>query len=883
MRRALAPLGVFVLLASSQPSCGSDSNPSPLKAGTPPRTRLPTRPPITLGVGEARVQIDLDVFALHVKNARDEVVLDTLLDEKTAALSDPDATHAYGALGATHRETLFNSAIIEGWDHTSATDSPWHHALAVEAVTEATSLHASLVLFDPTDDKPSYLVEIGIEGAAVRIDAHVEGAHAGPDEPINEMGISFALPDDEHFFGLGERFGTVDHRGQHYECWTEEGGVGGGEGHEPGHDNPGPNGIGMTHVPIPFYISSKGYGLWQETSYRTGFVFGASGAKASRIYAEEPALHLRVLVHDDPKQTLGHFTALTGRAHLPAPWVFGPRRRVDHGAILPKDEGTEEDLSLRRHHVPTTGLDDATHFLPTNSSAERQAFLADWTDRVHKAGFKAIGYFNTYVSLTDPKAKPLVDYGRMHDLFVQLDPKATEGGVGGEFDTFMVSAGGQTVATIDLTKPDAVEWFQSLQGQALALGYDGWMLDFGEYLPQQAKMYDGRTGWEMHNAFPVVYQHASYDYLRKVRGDDFMFFARSGYTGTQATVPIVWSGDPTSSFDEARGLPANVRAGINAGISGIPFWGSDISGYTCFVDVADKEVYLRWAEFGALSSDMHDENACAQKAASAPAKWTLWSDAETTDVYARYALLHTRLNPYIVATGKEAEELGLPVIRHPMLMHPKEPGALASTVDYWFGPSLYVTPVVHRGDRTRKAWLPPGTWFDFWTGAAIKGGVEVTGDAPLDVIPIYLRSGGIVAMLDPSVETLAHDESDAVVSAEDVAGILDVRAAIDLSADESGTAGTGTARLVDGTNFYVQLKSGAVALPAGFTLAPDEATLATCTNCGRIDDLPGGVKRVRLTTGKVTSTTLNAGQLLLRAERAPTTTRFRWDVAVLPG
>ena len=126
-------------------------------------------------------------------------------------------------------------------------------------------------------------------------------------------------------------------------------------------------------------------------------------------------------------------------------------------------------------------------------------------------------------------------------------------------------------------------------------------------------MADGRTGWEAHNAFPVVYDTAVFDYLTQVRGDDFMFFARAGYAGIQAVAQVIWSGDPAASFDDEKGLPAQVRAGINAGLSGVPFWGSDISGYSCLNDPPpDKEVYLRWAAFGALSSDMHDENACAK-------------------------------------------------------------------------------------------------------------------------------------------------------------------------------------------------------------------------------------------------------------------------------
>ena len=867
MRRLLflAPLLLLINPACTDETIAAKGKPDASTA----RPRWGGDKTATLGGGPARVTLRLDPFGLTITNAKGDALLDTID-------SDPkipgDSAHAYGALGATHHETQFQSSLIEGWDHVTGTDDLWHHATVVGAAT-LSETRASLELFDPADEATTIHLDVRVDGTEVRLDATVSGPSTtaatccGGGPGLNQMGLSFSLAADEHFFGLGERFATVDHRGKRYQNWVEEGGIGGGEKRAPGPDNPSPNGEGMTHAPIPFLLSSRGYSLWLDTTFRTAFSLGSDAPTAFRIEAEEPALHVSVFVHDDPKGSLAQFTERTGRAHLPAPWVFGPRRRVDHGPLV---EGVPEEEALRAHHVPTTMVDDTTHFLPINSGAGQEAFLGDWTARMHAMGFKAISYFNAYVSLSDPVAKPLVDYGRAHDLFVR-----TSDGV--EFDTFMVSAGGQQVATLDMTNPAAVAWFQSLQNQAIALGYDGWMLDFGEYLPQRAKMFDGRTGWEMHNAFPIAYQHAAYDGLARARGDDFMFFARSGYTGVGGIAPVIWSGDPDGSFDEAKGLPAQVRAGINAGLSGIPFWGSDISGYTCANDPPpDKELYLRWAEFGALSSDMHDENACAQKPKDAPNKWTLWSDAETTRVYARYASLHTRLFPYLYATAKEAVETGLPVIRHPMLMAPHDPAALAANTEYWFGPALYVAPVVHRGDRKRTLSLPAGKFVDWWTNEALDGGKSLTRDAPLDVLPLFLRSGGVVAMLDPSVETLAPDSRDDVVSMHDVEGMLDVRAVIDAVTQR------GAAHLVDGTDLYVELEGGKpLALPSALTLATDEATLATCSGCGRIDPLPSGGTRVRITTESTSESSIAVGALLLRAARPPRPTRFRWDVVVL--
>jgi alpha-glucosidase (family GH31 glycosyl hydrolase) len=847
-----------------QPGTGTGGAPAPSRAVYDGPT------PVTIGGGAATVTLRLDRFGMSVTNAAGAVVLDTLDDD---AKVEGDDAHAYGALGATYHDTVFKPSIVEGWDHVKGTDAPWRHATRVAAAT-VTANSASIDLFDPADEGTTIHLDVEVDGAEVRFDASIaalgdasKNLAAGEGMgPLNQMGQSFKLGDDEHVFGLGERLASVDHKKRHYECWTEEGGVGQGESAPPGPGNPGPNGPGMTHFPVPFFISTKGYGLYLETTFRTGFSFGADDPGLYRLYAEEPRLRYRVFVHDDPKDTLADYTALTGRASLPAPWVFGPRRRVDRGNVI---NGLPEYQAMRAAGVPNTGLDDATHFLPIGSQVGHEAEIAAYNATVRAAGYKAIAYYNPYVSVTNPAAKEVLDYGRAHDFFVKLDD-------GTEFDTTVISAGSQLVATIDLTNPDAVAWYQSLLDPALDLGYDGWMLDFGEYIPQRAKMFDGRTGWEMHNAFPVVYDEAVFEHLKEVRGDDFMFFARAGYAGSQAFAPVVWSGDPAASFDDEKGLPAQVRAGINAGLSGVPFWGSDISGYSCVFDPPpDKEVYFRWVEFGALSSDMHDENSCSGAPAGAPPKWNLWSDAESTKVYGDYARLHTRLFPYIYAAAKEATERGMPVIRHPILMHPGEPDAAGVELEYYFGPSLYVAPVVRRGALSRTFWLPPGTWIDWWTMAPVKGGQTITRDAPLDVLPLYLRAGGVVAMLDPSIETLAPAEKGQAVSIADVAGVYDVRAAVDLA------TGKGRAALVDGTELDVALAAGAVALPEGVTEAADEAALATCEACGRIDALDGGATRVRLSTVSTYDGVAKAGALTLH-HHAVGPIRVRWDVVVAP-
>ena len=230
--------------------------------------------------------------------------------------------------------------------------------------------------------------------------------------------------------------------------------------------------------------------------------------------------------------------------------------------------------------------------------------------------------------------------------------------------------------------------------------------------------------------------------------------------------------------------------------------------------------------------------------------------------------------PYTYAAAKQAVDTGLPIMRHAILSYPSEAGALAAELEYFFGPSLYVAPVVRRGQTSRAFWLPPGQWADWWTLAGQNGGGTVTRDAPLDVLPLYQKSGSIVAMLDPSIDTLAPATTPGIVSLDDVQGILDLRTVLDR------TAASAQASLTDGTTLTAKLGAAAPALPAGAAMAA-EADLPTCALCARIDALPAGALRLRVTAAPATSLTLSAGGVTL-SHMAPSPLRARWDVVVLP-
>ena len=835
MRLRLAPLAFALLAVVPSAACDEDT-----EAG----------PPVVLGGGAggpASVSVRLDPFEIRILDARGAEVLRTL----TGGGAD-----AYGAPGATRDDGLDNVKVIPGWDGFVSDEKPWSHPSGAKLLARTDSSAS----FELAAGAGTINLDITLAGAKVTLAMVV---HAG-DPSWNKTTLAFALKPDEHFFGLGERFASVDHRGLSLYSWPEEGALGGGEGVPRDDTNPYPNGPSMTYFPVPFFMSSAGYAMHLATTFRTETHLGSERPDAFRVAVNDAKLETVIYVHDDPLALLDDFTRDTGRPMIPAPWVFGPRRIVERGAMV---QGVEEQKLLRLKKIPTTALDDNVHFLPARSELGNEAALAQWTADVHAQGFKVLSYYNPYVSTSFAPAKSDLDYGTANGLFA-LTPEGKPG------EVFFISGRSQNVATIDLTKPAAVAWFQDLMRRALVLGYDGWMHDFGEYVRRPWKFSDGRTGEAVHNEFPVLSAKAAHELMEKEKPDDYLFYVRSGYTGTQQYAAGVWTGDPEATFDETQGLIANLRAGLNLGLTGVPTWGSDISGFKCITDFPrDKEIYLRWAQVGAVSPMMMDETACSNPVNGERTKWHLWDDQETIDVYGGLARLHTRLAPYFHVLAREAHATGVPITRHPFLYHPREPEAWTSDSSFYLGPSLFTSPVVQRGATSKDTWLPPGKWVDLADLVVYEGGKRSTIPAPLQKLPLFVKDGGIVPMLDASIDTLAPATDPVVVTVAKVADRLDVTVAL--------TPGK-EARIVlaDGTELVARRKAaGGVA--SGYADVPIEQ-LPMCEGkpadqgCVHAAE-EGMVSRLRLTTPLASVSDVAHDDVELSAH-GPLARRIRWDV-----
>ncbi|NOU27788.1 MAG: glycoside hydrolase family 31 protein [Polyangiaceae bacterium] len=826
--RAAIPLVLASMVILSQ-ACGED------------------RQVVTLSNGEVKFVAELSPFRFSIENKDGRTVL------QSAGAKD----ESHRSVNATYEEPYYRVQVLPGWDTYGGLAEGWRGGINATVVEQT----ATTMVFDIPGVSGDVRFSVALEGTKVTMVTKAQGTWTDGGQPWNKVSLAFDLPADEHFFGLGERFTSVDHRGLSLYAWPEEGGLGKGENTPRGPLNPVPNGPSMTYFPVPFFLSSKGYAAWMNTTRRTQVHFGSEREDAFRLEAYAPELTTVVYVHDDPKESLDDFSRDTGRPFVPAPWVFGPKK-ISGGLTL--IDGVPEFRAFRDKKIPLTVIDDAAHFLPARFEVGHEEDLKGFAQLLHHWGYKLVGYYNPYVSLTLDGAKGDREYGIAHNLFL----KDEKGNVG---SAFLGSGGFQAVATIDLTNPEGVSWFQDLMRRALNLGYDGWMHDFGEYVQPTWKAHDGRTGAELHNAFPVLSAKAAHDLLVKERPDNFLFFVRAGYVGTAHYVPAVWGGDPEGTFDETQGLPALLRGGLNLGMTGVPMWGSDISGFKCLTDFPnDKEVYLRWVEVGAVSPFMEEETSCANPTGADKHKWNTFADEETTRIYAAMTRFHTRMQPYFMALSRDAHQSGIPMMRHPFLMFPKEPRVWGIEDAFFLGPSLYTTPVVRRGLTARKVFFPQGRYVDLDEGKLYVGPSETTVPVPLQKLPVFLVEGQLLPLLDPTIDTLAPATEPSVVTPETVKDRLDVVTAL-------APGSTASFVLFDGTKLTAT-RTGSPDESDALD-AVDEARIGTCERC-TLATAQGDIDRLRVSSNLATKTQVRFRGITLTSD-GPVPRRIRWDVRAI--
>jgi hypothetical protein len=257
-----------------------------------------------------------------------------------------------------------------------------------------------------------------------------------------------------------------------------------------------------------------------------------------------------------------------------------------------------------------------------------------------------------------------------------------------------------------------------------------------------------------------------------------------------------------------------------------------------------------------MSSNMQDQNACSG-ALDTGVKASIWNSVDAQHAWSEYGRLHTRLFPYLYSLAHEAHATGAPTMRHLFLEHADDPQLASVDDEYYFGPALLVAPVVHRDARSRDVRFPPGRFFDWRDGRLYEGGQTVTIDAPLDKLPLFLRDGYLVPLLDPTIDTLDDTEtSPDVIGPGDVADAFDVVGLLSHAAGATGGAvNPATLHRWDRSNLAAHWRG-------------------SFTACYRTDPVAGAANATRVRIG-TTAANVTAGGLELSYDG---TRGIRWDL-----
>jgi alpha-glucosidase (family GH31 glycosyl hydrolase) len=503
---------------------------------------------------------------------------------------------------------------------------------------------------------------------------------------------------------------------------------------------------------VPFYQSSNGYGLAVGGTTPGSYDIGATDPDVLRFRfetgttADSRTFHYFLFAGPRHADILDQYTTVTGRPFVPPAWAFKHWRWRDElriGAPVEVD-GVALNAEL---------ADDLTMYEALDIPVGVYMIDRPWSDGPF--GFNTFLWDGQRFPDADGMLRVLQQRGYRTVLWsAALAAGDRPGDNGTEAKMLGYLAPGvearptvPDAQVIDLTNPEARAWWTAKHVDFIRrYGIAGIKLDRGEeYVtvdPTQI-YFDGRTGREVHNQFPVLNLQLYHDLMETARGaGDFVVAARAAYTGAQQS-GIFWGGDIPGSeaLGGGPGTDLGLRTAIialqRAAFMGLPFWGTDTGGYYEF---KQRDVFARWLQFSAFCPLME----IGGHGTHAP--WDMPTephyDEEMIAIYRRYTRLHHDLIPYTMRHAELASQTGMPIARPLVFAYPDDPAVRDRWDEYLYGDDLLIAPVWRNGDRAREVYLPAGRWEDFWDGSrSFDGPSTITVDAPLDVIPVFVRAG----------------------------------------------------------------------------------------------------------------------------------------------
>lgn len=571
------------------------------------------------------------------------------------------------------------------------------------------------VAYTVTTDEPGRTALVSVGGSAhdLRVDVSFS-----PGAVVKRVFETLQGSPREHFLGGGMRRDTVDVHGRfvtgkvYYQCGNS--------------------------VVAPFVATSSGYGLYVTTAGIARIALpGRSSANGTcdrdqtppcpltpslstvQLCVKASSLSYRLYL-GSPAQVLEAYTMTSGRASLPPPSQFALMKWRDivsgPGDVL----NDIRELRSRRIPIGWVIIDNPWEAGDCNGSLQfgDSRYPPDprpMLEAIHRQHVLAMIWVSPLVTRDDPRC-PHPDYP----------------------DSSLLGHGKQ--AEIDLSNPAAAATFEQKLSELFASGFDGVKGDRGDELDLESRTVSSGTGGELQNNYPLLYATIVTRALRQFRGKNFATLFRAGYAGSQALVYGVSAGDLEGSF---AGLQAAIRATESAGVSGFPFVGADVGGYSNAQPPLTAELFLRWAQFAAVTPifEVGGQGESSH----------FWDFGTTTvSLFRDAATLHYELFPYLYELAVLAHRTGLPIVRPLALAYPNDPAAWSADLEFLVGPNLLAAPVTEaassRSDLTgpptlSPVYLPAGDWVDLFGGTVLHGPQRLVRPTPISQFPLYLRRG----------------------------------------------------------------------------------------------------------------------------------------------
>jgi alpha-D-xyloside xylohydrolase len=525
------------------------------------------------------------------------------------------------------------------------------------------------------------------------------------------------LRHDEHVYGFGEKFSALDKRGQAINLW---------------HANATGNTWPASYKNVPFFMSTRGYGLFLNSAYPIQYHMGDLSHTHYSVHLQHELLDAFFIYGPSMKEVLPRYTALTGRSSVPPLWSFGLwMSRMSYREQTQVEQVADD---LRARDIPCDVIHIDTDWFKTpwvndlTFSPERFPDPAAMIARLREQGFRLTLWQIPYIATESAFYAEGADKG----YFARQ-----EDGSPWLIDGFF----GKT-AVIDYSNAEAVAWMQSKFEPLFAMGVAAIKTDFGEGAPPQAR-YASVDGLEMHNLYPLLYNRAIYEKTVASTGEGIVW-GRSVYAGSQR-YPVQWGGDPAALWADLANL---WHGGLGLGLCGFPFWSVDIGG---FGGTPSPELYIRWAQAGLFVSHPRAHGPIARE------PWAFGPEAER--IFRRYAKLRYSLMPYVWSEAHHAVSSSTPMLRPLVLDWQDDPTTAHIDDQFCFGRALLVAPIVDEGMR-RKVYLPQGQWYDYWTDAlmdCMQGGRWLDVQANLEELPLFVRGGSLLATCADAPHTGAQD------------------------------------------------------------------------------------------------------------------------------